>query len=270
MIKKIIPLLLISWNCGQLQSEGFTTDTQVATWQAGMKPMANVCQGLDLFSLNAEGKIVPGRVILKEVIDGFSSYELTINNNKIHADAEQYFYSPNRDAWVKLTDLEIGKDSVYSIIKGALLVQDCKKMNLAVLNVKVPMHRISVELHENYFITDDLILVHNFVPVIAKLGQVILNHAIDIAAAMAVSMASSYITDKVTPYLRSLLHLSPPAVEIGSSAQPKIAMPANTGIIPPISPPPPATTSTATSIIADDIWGTITLEPSKCSCLHRN
>lgn len=224
MSKKFLLSLLCTLLTTPLLSEGFTADMVVATWQAGLKPMQNMHQGFEVFALNDEGKIVPGKVTLKETSEEFVYYELTVNDTKIHADAQQYFFSPSRNAWTKLIDLEVGKDTVFSAIKGPVLVQACKKINWAPLNIKVPIHRISVENHENYFITEDLILVHNFIPTIITIGQVILNNAIDIAITMVVSIASSYLSEKVAPsvqkFLRSKFNLTQvthPAPEAGAS-----------------------------------------------------
>ncbi len=236
MSKKILLSLLCILFTTPLFGEGFTADTLVATWQTGLKSMQNMCQGFEVFALSTEGKIVPGKITLKETTEEFVYYELTVNDTKIHADAQQYFFSPSRNAWTKLIDLEAGKDTVFSAIKGPIPVQFCKKINWAPLNIKVPIHRISVEKHENYFITEDLILVHNFIPTILTIGQVILNNAIDIAITMVVSIASSYLSEKVAPavqnFLRTKLNLTQIAYSTSETG------PLVTGIAPQVVPPP--------------------------------
>jgi hypothetical protein len=195
--------------------------------EKGMRHISQAGRGLYAYALSPEGKIVLGKIVKREVREKFEYWELSLEGGTIiRGDYNQRFFCPSRGTWVKMKDLQPGKDTVYSLTKGPLQVLDQHRVRLAYFNVKAPLHRISVEEYENYFVSRDLILVHNFVPLAVPLGWVIAAHGADFVVAAGLAVVTGYVAEKVTervlPHVQDAFRGSQKVGEGDTPAAPKI------------------------------------------------
>ena len=244
MNKKLIVLLICSLFQSAVFGEGFTSDTLVAVsflsvdgsvsiekireiGSLGMLQMTQTYEGLYAFSMSPDGQIVSSKIVKKESREQYLYWELVLEGGiKIYADYNQRFYCPNRGTWVRLIDFDLGKDFVYSLIKGPLRVLDHNRINISYYNIQATVHRLSVEKYGNYFVSKDWILVHNFVPLAVPLGIFLATQAVDLAVVVGLSLATVYVAEKVSakliPLVQNALRGSPKAGDVGTPVVPKI------------------------------------------------
>jgi hypothetical protein len=101
-----------------------------------------------------------------------------------------------------------------------------KTFRTALFNFKVPIYRISLDKYGIYFVSEDLILVHNFDVILPTMGAILLAEAATVAVQVATAVVAAYVTekvcDKVVPAVRDLMRSSPKAGDAGTPATPNI------------------------------------------------
>ena len=243
MNKKLIFSFLCLLLNSSLFGEGFVSNTLVATLHGPLEPIGRIYPGLDAYSLNEQGKIDFARIVARQTSEKYLYNMIELEGGtKIFGDYDQLFYCPNRDAWVKLVELNEGEDSVYSYAKKKpLLVLSIKQVDTAICNIRTGIHRISLDKYGVYFVSKDLILVHNFAILLPSLGAIFLAHAADFAVAAGLALVTGYITEKVSekviPLVQNSLCSSPNVEAVSKLAAPKIDSDQKKNI-PPSTPPP--------------------------------
>ena len=243
MNKKLVLSLVFLCLNASLFGEGFVSNTLVATLHGPLEPIGRIYPGLDAYSLNEQGKIDFARIVARQTSEKYLYNMIELEGGtKIFGDYDQLFYCPNRDAWVKLVELNEGEDSVYSYAKKKpLLVLSIKQVDTAICNIRTGIHRISLDKYGVYFVSKDLILVHNFAILLPSLGAIFLAHAADFAVAAGLALVTGYITEKVSekviPLVQNALCSSPNVEAVSKLAAPKIDSDQKKNI-PPSTPPP--------------------------------
>jgi hypothetical protein len=228
MNKNRILLLLYLLFSASLFGEGFVSNTLVAISPGALQPMNKFCAGFDAYSLNEQGEMVLARITKMEKTEQYRYKIVQLEGGtEICGDWDQLFYCPNRGAWVKCVDLNAGEDSVYSYKqKKPLRVLSNKTFRTALFNFKVPIYRISLAKYGVYFVSKDLILVHNFDVILPTMGAIILAEAATVAVQVATAVVAAYVTEKVcekvVPAVRDLMRSSPKAGDAGTPAAPNI------------------------------------------------
>lgn len=240
--KLVLYLVFLSLNAS-LFGEGFVSNTLVATLQGPLEPIDRISPGLDAYSLNEQGKIDFARIVARQTSEKYLYNMIELEGGtKICGDYDQLFYCPNRDAWVKLVELNEGEDFVYSYAKKKpLLVLSIKQVDTAICNIRTGIHRISLDKYGVYFVSKDMILVHNFAILLPSLGAIVLAHVADFAVAAGLALVTGYITEKVSekviPLVQNALCSSPNVEAVSKLAAPKIDSDQKKNI-PPSTPPP--------------------------------
>lgn len=200
--KTLICALLLTLTYSSLHSEGFRGDTLVYT-PMGFHPISVIGKGMQVYCYSAEGKIVLGDVTHSEKTEQYLYDSLKVNNEEICADPEQYFFCPKSNAWIKLIELDIEKDCVLSHLQGAIPMQNRGRVTTILRDVKIPMYKISVEKYQNFLITKQCILVHNYAPPVVPLSAILINSVIDLGVNLAASYISELISLELAPRLKT-------------------------------------------------------------------
>ncbi|MBM3886645.1 hypothetical protein FJ364_01830 [Candidatus Dependentiae bacterium] len=201
MFKKTILLLLLNWSNVLLHSEGFRGDTLVYT-PCGFHPISVLSKGMHVYCYSTEGKLVLGEIIRTEKKEVYRYDQLKVGDEAMHADADQYFFCPKRNAWIKLIDFDVEQDSVLSHQQGPLHLGGRRRISTALRNIKVPIYTISVKEHQNFLITKQCILVHNYTPPKIPLSAILVNSIIDLGVNVALSCVSELVTNELAPKLK--------------------------------------------------------------------
>lgn len=200
LFRKLIFLLLAAL-CSQMAApEGFAPSTLVRTRWCGLMPIAQLVVGMEVYCYSPEGKIEfkPITAIRKDPGE-YRYLVLSVEDQKIFADASQYFYCPKQGKWVKLVDLDTRTDTVLANYSIPVPIKDRELITTTFRWTPTPMYSISVKDHQNFFITEQEILVHNFTVVeedIALVG-VFLGYVLVVGIEVATEFISKKIIDQI-------------------------------------------------------------------------
>lgn len=141
-------------------------------------------------------QIVYSPVTHADKIEVKKHISITVNGQELRVAPEHLFYAAALNEWV----------TAYSLLYDANLCSyiDPNIQDVQLINEKLDVIRISVNSHHNFFITDNNILVHNYIPIVIELAiafeigqEIALTWAILAPTAMAIATGLFYwITDK--------------------------------------------------------------------------
>lgn len=196
--------------------EGFRRDTLVLT-PSGSYRIDEVYEGSSVFCLDSNGKLVVGTVSRVEKFESTLFFALKVKGGEIFAQGDQYVFSPKRNAWVKIVELDLNKDSVLTNIHEPTLIEDRRKIITYLASqqdsrFKVMMYKISVKDHENFFVSSNTnvhadrqyMLVHNFAPVVIPLATVLFDAVVDFGINLAVACVAEAVTEEVASRIDSV------------------------------------------------------------------
>jgi hypothetical protein len=169
----------------------------------GFHPISVIGKGMQVYCYSPEGKLVLGDVTHSEKTEQYLYDSLKVNNEEIFADPEQYFFCPKRNNWIKLIELDIEKDSVLSHMQGAIPIENRHRITTILRNIKVPMYKISVQDYQNFLVTKQCLLVHNYTSPAVSLSAILINSIIDLGANLAVSYISDIISNELASRLKN-------------------------------------------------------------------
>lgn len=164
-IKFLFSLILFSTNL--LFSEGFVAGTLVKT-SLGYKPIEQLEENDEVIGYDLKQNCTSKKIL--KTFSNISSEITTIiidNNTIIRTASDHKFYFPfGENDWVEAKDIKPGNIlyracSGYSLVKVVFHEKE-----------KFPVYDISVEDHKNFCITENDILVHNWVIAIPLLGGI--------------------------------------------------------------------------------------------------
>lgn len=176
--------------------EGLSGSTRVKT-STGFTPLQDLQVGDMVACYDQLNKqIVYSQITHADKIEVQKHVSITINGQELKVAPEHLFHAPALNEWV----------TAYSLLDDANLCSyvDPNIQDVQLINEKLEVIRISVNSHHNFFITDNNILVHNYIPIVIEVAiafeigqEIAFSWAILAPTAMAIATGLFYwITDK--------------------------------------------------------------------------
>jgi hypothetical protein len=142
--------------------EGLSGSTRVKT-STGFAPLKDLQVGDMVACYDRLNKqIVFSQVTHADKIEVQKHVSITINGQELKVAPEHLFHAPALNEWV----------TAYSLMDDANLCSyvDPNIQDVQLINEKLEVIRISVDSHHNFFITDNNILVHNYIPIVIEVA----------------------------------------------------------------------------------------------------
>ncbi len=165
MLKLIVSLVVAFFVSTGLSAEGFGANSRILTkW--GVYEANMLARGMEVYCCTEEGKVVLSPIVNIRIVDEPLYYSLVIDGRKVYADGWQLFYCVNRDEWVRVCDLEEGKDYVVANFRKAALVAVIQEHQPYMLGLKEKIYIFTVKDHHTLYLEGG-ILCHNMDVVIS-------------------------------------------------------------------------------------------------------
>ena len=149
---------------GQILVPTIFSGTLIKT-SRGLIPVENITIGTsDVLGCNNEESV---EVCITDISTSIahSAIVITTNNGDMIAAPEQFFYDPVMDRWIQAKDITIN-----TILLNSSFIH-CSCLNVQTVSIQpITVYRITTTAPHTFFIYDQEILTHNFVPIFVGLA----------------------------------------------------------------------------------------------------
>jgi hypothetical protein len=198
-VKKAITFIFLSLIVLQQIAASFSQETLVLT-PLGLKQISEIKKNETVVGYNPDnGSFVDISVTSIEKINVNQSHTIQTTSNTIHASADQQFYDACADEFIQAQYLQT-KDKLLTSGQTEIAC-----LQISPYSSATTMYELSLESPHLFFISNECILVHNFVPALPwqELGRNILSRS-DPLVKLFIEEEDKKAFDQLRSYLKSL------------------------------------------------------------------